>query len=89
MMRLCAFAHPAMSIGALRTWSSTFIMSVWLRLWSVFLRGQFLGVDFCTDSLLRKTSVLRICCASPAAPLGDFCADSLFEGDFDFAHLLC
>jgi hypothetical protein len=26
---------------------------------------------------------------SPAAPLGDFCADSLFEEDFDFLHLLC
>jgi hypothetical protein len=35
--------------------------------------------DFCTDSLLRKTSVLRTCCASPAAPLGDFCTDSLLR----------
>jgi hypothetical protein len=26
---------------------------------------------------------------SPAAPLGDFCTDSLFEEDFDFSHLLC
>jgi hypothetical protein len=26
---------------------------------------------------------------SPAAPLGDFCTESLFRKDFDFAHLLC
>jgi hypothetical protein len=26
---------------------------------------------------------------SLAAPLGDFCVDSLFEEDFDFSHLLC
>jgi hypothetical protein len=39
---------------------------------------------------LRKTSIFRTCCASPAAPLGDFCADSFFfEEDFDFSHLLC
>jgi hypothetical protein len=41
------------------------------------------------DSLLRKTSILRTCYANPAAPLGGFCMDSLFEEDFDFAHLLC
>jgi hypothetical protein len=33
------------------------------------LRGLSCGEDF--DS--------RTCCASPAAPLGDFCTDSLFE----------
>jgi hypothetical protein len=87
MMRLCAFAHPAMFIKALRTWSSTFIMSV-RRACSRSLRGQF-GVGFSTGSLLRKTSIFRTCCASPAAPLGDFCTDSLFEEDFDFSHLLC
>jgi hypothetical protein len=87
MMRLCAFAHPAMLIKALRTWSSTFIMLV-RRACSRSLRGQF-GVGFSTSSLLRKTSIFRTCCASPAAPLGDFCADSLFEEDFDFSHLLC
>jgi hypothetical protein len=50
---------------------------------------------------LEKTSILRTCCAgpaaplggfsmeSPAAPLGDFCTESLFRKDFDFAHLLC
>jgi hypothetical protein len=27
--------------------------------------------------------------AVPAAPLGDFCTESLFGKDFDFAHLLC
>jgi hypothetical protein len=26
---------------------------------------------------------------SPAAPLGDFCTDSLFEEDFDFSLLFC
>jgi hypothetical protein len=35
--------------------------------------------DFCTDSLLKKTSILRTCCASPAAPLGDLCTDSLLK----------
>jgi hypothetical protein len=45
--------------------------------------------DFCTESLLEKTSILRTYCANPAAPLGDFCTESLFGKDFDFAHLLC
>jgi hypothetical protein len=35
--------------------------------------------DFCTESLLEKTSILRTYCASPAAPLGDFCTESLLE----------
>jgi hypothetical protein len=35
--------------------------------------------DFCTESLLEKTSIFRTCCASPAAPLGDFCTESLLE----------
>jgi hypothetical protein len=78
--------HPAMLIKALRTWSSTFIMSVW-RACSQSLCGQF-GVGFGTGSLLRKTSIFRTCCASLAAPFGDFCTDSLFEEDFDFSHLL-
>jgi hypothetical protein len=87
MMRLCACAHPAMLIKALCAWSSTFIMSV-QRACSQSLRGQF-GVGFSTGSLLRETSIFRTCCASPAAPLGNFCTDSLFEEDFDFSHLLC
>jgi hypothetical protein len=29
------------------------------------------------DSLRGRLRLFRICCASPAAPLGDFCADSL------------
>jgi hypothetical protein len=86
-MRLCAFAHSAALIKALRTWSSVFIMSV-RHAYSRSLREQF-GVGFSTGSLLRKTSIFRACCASPAAPLGDFCTDSLFEEDFDFSHLLC
>jgi hypothetical protein len=75
-----------MLVKALRAWSSTFIMLVW-RAYSQSLRGQF-GVGFSTGSLLRKTSIFRTCCVSPAAPLGDFCTDSLFEEDFDFSRLL-
>jgi hypothetical protein len=45
--------------------------------------------DFCMESLLKKTSILRTYCAVPAAPLGGFCTDSLLGKDFDFAHLLC
>jgi hypothetical protein len=86
-MRMCACAHPDVLVKALRAWSGTFIMSV-RRDCSQSLRGQF-GVGFSTGSLLRKTSILRTCCASPAAPLGDFCTGSLFEEDFDFSHLLC
>jgi hypothetical protein len=33
--------------------------------------------------------LLRTCCASPAAPLGDFCADSLRDRLRFFLHLLC
>jgi hypothetical protein len=32
---------------------------------------------------------LRTYCAIPAAPLGDFCTESLLGKDFDFVHLLC
>jgi hypothetical protein len=74
MMRLCACA---MLVKALCAWSSMFIMSV-RRACGQSWRGQF-GVGFSTGSLLRKTSNLRTCCASPAAPLGDFRTDSLFE----------
>jgi hypothetical protein len=87
MMRLCACAHPAMLVKALCAWSSMFIMSV-RRACSQSLRRQF-GVGFSTGSLLKKTSILRTCCASPAAPLGDFSTDGFFEEDFDFSHLLC
>jgi hypothetical protein len=66
-----------MLVKALCAWSSMFIMSV-RRACSQSLRRQF-GVGFSTGSLLKKTSILRTCCASPAAPLGDFCTDSLFE----------
>ena len=31
----------------------------------------------------------RTCCAGPAAPLGDFCADSLRERLRVLSHLLC
>ena len=44
--------------------------------------------DFCTESLLEKTSMFRTCCANPAAPLGDFCTESLFEKDFDVSALV-
>jgi hypothetical protein len=67
MMRLCAFAHLAMFIKALCTWSSVFVM-----------------LDRRACSRFFALVVL-----SPAAPLGDFCTDILFEEDFDFSHLLC
>jgi hypothetical protein len=76
MMRLCAFAHSAMLTKALCTRSGVFVMSIW-RACSWSLRGQF-GVVFFALVVL-----------GPAAPLGDFCTDSLFEEDFDFSHLLC
>jgi hypothetical protein len=60
---------------ALHTRSGVFVMSVW-RACSWSLRGQF-GVVFFALVVL-----------GPAAPLGDFCMDSLFEEDFDFSHLL-
>jgi hypothetical protein len=52
MMRLCAFAHSAMLIKALRTWSSVFITSA-RRACSRSLRGQF-GVGFSTASLFEE-----------------------------------
>ena len=33
--------------------------------------------------------IFATCCASPAAPLGDFCADSLRDRLRVFSHLLC
>jgi hypothetical protein len=44
--------------------------------------------DFCTKSLLGKTSILRTCCAIPAAPLGDFCTESLL-GKTSFLRTCC
>jgi hypothetical protein len=82
MMRLCAFAHSAMLTKALRTWSGVFVMSV-RRACSRSWRGQF-GVVF--GGILRFFTLVVF---GPAAPLGDFCMDSLFEEDFDFSHLLC
>jgi hypothetical protein len=64
MMRLCAFAHSAMLTKALRTWSVVFVMSVWCAC-SQSLRGQFGVVIFALVVL------------GPAAPLGDFCTDTL------------
>jgi hypothetical protein len=42
------------------------------------------------ESLLEKTSILRTCCAIPAAPLGDFCTESPAAplGDFCTESLL-
>jgi hypothetical protein len=76
MMRLGAFAHSAMLTKALRTWSGVFVMSVG-RACRRSLRRQF-GVVF-----------FALVVIGPAAPLGDFCTDSLCEEDFDFSHLLC
>jgi hypothetical protein len=46
--------------------------------------------DFCTESLLAKTSFLRTYCASPAAPVGDFCTENPAAplGDFCTESLL-
>ena len=35
--------------------------------------------DLCAGNLLENTSILRTCCASPAALVGDFCTGSLLE----------
>jgi hypothetical protein len=36
------------------------------------------------ESFGKKTSILRTYCAIPAAPLGDFCTESLLEKDFNY-----
>jgi hypothetical protein len=71
-----------------------------LRLCARIIPAAPLG-DFGTESLVKKTSILRTCCAIPAEPLGDFlhgesgCTlrrllhGESFGKDFDFAHLLC
>jgi hypothetical protein len=64
MMRLCAFAHSVMLMKALRTWSGVFVVSVW-HACSRSLRGQFGVVFFVLVAL------------GLAAPLGDFCTDTL------------
>jgi hypothetical protein len=64
MMRLCAFAHSAMLMKALRTWSGVFVMLVWCAC-SRSSSGQFGVVFFALVKL------------GPAAPLGDCCMDSL------------
>jgi hypothetical protein len=74
MMRLCAFAHLAMLTKALRTWSDVFVMSVWCAC-SRSLRGQFGVVIFALVVL------------GPAAPLGDFCTDTL-RGRLRFSALV-
>jgi hypothetical protein len=63
-MRLCAFAHSVMLTKVLHTWSGVFVVSVW-RAFSRSLRGQFGVVFFALVAL------------GPAAPLGDFCTDTL------------
>jgi hypothetical protein len=63
MMKLCALAHSVMLAKALRTWSDVIAMLDWCAC-SRSLRG--LRTDRC--------NCYR---ASPAAPVGDFCMDSL------------
>jgi hypothetical protein len=65
-MRLCAFTYSAMLAKALRTWSGVFVVLVWCAC-SRSLRRQFGVVFFALVKL------------GPAAPLGDFCTDSLRE----------
>jgi hypothetical protein len=36
--------------------------------------------DFCTESLLEKTSIFGTYCASPAAPIGEFCTECRTRG---------
>jgi hypothetical protein len=69
-----------------------------LHPWATFVRRVVLCTycaspaaplgDFCTESLLEKTSIFRTCCASPAIPLGDFCTESLLEKTSNF-HTCC
>jgi hypothetical protein len=74
-MKLCALAHSAMLARALHTWSGVIVMLDWCAC-SRSLRGQF-GVVVFAFVTLRPAVPSGNCCASPAAPLGDFCADSL------------
>jgi hypothetical protein len=85
MIRLRAFVDPAAPVGDFCTESLLGKASI--------LRAYYSG---CTlRRLLHGESFwkgLRFCALIvliPAAPLGDFCTESLFGKDFDFAHLLC
>jgi hypothetical protein len=40
------------------------------------------------ESFGKRLQFFRTYCASPAAPLGDFCTESLLEKDFDFFALV-
>ena len=66
-MKLCALAHSAMLARALHTWSGVIVMLDWCAC-SRSLRGQF-GVVVFAFVMLR-----------PAAPLGNYCTDSLRGG---------
>jgi hypothetical protein len=91
-MKLCAPAYLDMLAKALRTWSGVFVMLCPAVPSGTSARIVF-AVDFSFSHLLcwsgctlRRllhgkpswwTSIFRTYCASSAAPLGDFCTDSL------------
>jgi hypothetical protein len=65
----------------LHPWTTSARRVFWkrLRFFVPIILAAPLG-DFCTESLLEKTSMLHTYCASPAAPLGDFCAECRTRG---------
>jgi hypothetical protein len=78
-MRLRAFVDPAAPVGDLC--AGSFWESIRLCVLIELVRWGGGGAaplgDFCTESLLANTSILRTYCASPAASVGDFCTESL------------
>jgi hypothetical protein len=72
MMKLCALAHLAMLVKALRAWSGVFVMLDWC-VYSRSWRGQFGVVVFAFVTL------------RPAVPSGNFCADGFCSGLWFFA----
>jgi hypothetical protein len=74
MMRQRAFVDSAAPVG---------VFCAHLLCYSGCTRRRLLRGVF-----WKKTSIFCTCCAIPAAPIGDFCAESSGK-DFDFSHLLC
>jgi hypothetical protein len=91
-MRLRAFVDPAAPVGDLC--AGSFWESIRLCVLIELVRWGGGGPaplgDFCTESLLAKTSILRTYCASPAALVGDFCTENPAAplGDFCTESLL-
>jgi hypothetical protein len=89
-MRLRAFVDPAVPVGDLC--AGSFWESIRLCvLIELVRRGAAAPLcDFYTESLLTKFLILRTYCASPAAPIGDFCTENPAAplGDFCTESLL-